>query len=131
MTHHVDRARSLEELERAGCPEPSPDSSRLVTTAHALRRRPIGELTVEDMRLLIGQHMGLPHLLPLALEVLRENPMAEGHMYEGDLLSAVLTRNPAIWAEFPELGRELNEIVSKLADLPPDLQRKVERFRAP
>ncbi|MFF0711224.1 contact-dependent growth inhibition system immunity protein [Streptomyces bauhiniae] len=64
--------------ERALWPAPSVDYTRLVTTAHALRRRPIGDLTVEDMRLLIGQDMGLPHLLPLALEVLRENPMAEG-----------------------------------------------------
>ncbi|MDF6045542.1 hypothetical protein LRD69_26045 [Streptomyces sp. JH14] len=68
-------------------PAPSADNTRLITTAHALRRRPIGELTVEDMRLLIGQDIGLPYLLPLAVEVLRENPMPEGHMYEGGLLS--------------------------------------------
>ncbi|WP_329300492.1 contact-dependent growth inhibition system immunity protein [Streptomyces sp. NBC_00659] len=54
------------------------DSSRLVSTAHALRCRPIGGLTVEDLRLLIGQDAGLAHLLPLALEVLRDDPMAEG-----------------------------------------------------
>ncbi|WP_406727767.1 contact-dependent growth inhibition system immunity protein [Streptomyces sp. GD-15H] len=96
-----------------------------------MRRRPIGELTVEDMRLLIGQDIGLPYLLPLALDVLRDNPMAEGDMYEGDLLSAVLTRNPAVWTESSELGRELRVIVSELTDLPPDLQQKVERFLAP
>ncbi|MER5195619.1 hypothetical protein ACWD3J_06335 [Streptomyces sp. NPDC002755] len=28
-------------------------------------------------------------------------------MYKGDLLSAVLTRNPAVWTESSELGREL------------------------
>ncbi|MCX4967340.1 contact-dependent growth inhibition system immunity protein [Streptomyces sp. NBC_00654] len=110
-----------------------------VTTAHALRRRPIGELTVEDVRLLIGQGIGLPYLLPLALalalalalEVLRENPMAEGHMYEGDLLSAVLATNPSVWDEFPDLCRELRAIVLKSAGLPPDLRRKVEFFLAP
>ncbi|CAM5354921.1 contact-dependent growth inhibition system immunity protein [Streptomyces hirsutus] len=131
MTRPLNRDRSLEELERDRWPAPSADDTRLVATAHALRRRPIGELTVEDMRLLIGQDIGLPHLLPLALEVLRENPMAEGHMYEGDLLSAVLTRNPAVWTESSELGRELRVIISKLTDLPPDLQQKVERFLAP
>ncbi|MEU0087314.1 contact-dependent growth inhibition system immunity protein, partial [Streptomyces sp. NPDC006274] len=93
MTRRLNRDRSLEELEHACWPAPEADSTRLIATAHALRRRPIGELTVEDMRLLIGQSIGLPYLLPLAVEVLRENPMAEGHMYEGDLLSAVLTRN--------------------------------------
>ncbi len=82
------------------------------------------------MRLLIRQEVGLPHLLPLALEVLRDNPMAEGDMYAGDLLSAVLSRNPVVWAEFPELRQELRGIVSKLTGLPSDLQREIERFLA-
>ncbi|MFF2651721.1 contact-dependent growth inhibition system immunity protein [Streptomyces sp. NPDC058045] len=131
MTRPLNCDRSLEELERTRWPAPSAGDTRLVATAHALRRRPIGELTVEDMRLLIGQDIGLPYLLPLALEVLRENPMAEGDMYEGDLLSAVLTRNPSVWAELSELGRELRVIVSKLPALPSDLQQRVERFLTP
>ncbi|WP_326667218.1 contact-dependent growth inhibition system immunity protein [Streptomyces sp. NBC_01257] len=131
MTHPLNRDRSLEELERDRWLAPTADDTRLFITAHALRRRPIGELTVEDMRLLIGQDIGLPYLLPLAVEVLRENPMTEGHMYEGDLLSAVLTRNPSVWVEFPELGRELRGLVSKLTGLPTDLQQKVERFLLP
>ena len=128
VTDPLDRDRSLEELERDCWPASSADDTRLITTAHALRRRPIGELTVEDMRLLIGQDIGLPYLLPLAVEVLRENPMAEGHMYEGDLLSAVLTRTPTVWGGLPELDRELRGIVSRLTGLPTDLQQKVGRF---
>lgn len=130
MTRRLNRDRSLEELEHDCWPAPEADTTRLIATAHALRRRPIGELTVEDMRLLIGQSIGLPYLLPLAVEVLRENPMAEGHMYEGDLLSAVLTRNPAVWTESSELAREFRAIVAELTDLPPGLQQKVERFLA-
>lgn len=33
------------------------------------------------------------HLLPVALEVLRDDLMAEGDVYEGELLAAVLTRS--------------------------------------
>ncbi|MDX3800048.1 contact-dependent growth inhibition system immunity protein [Streptomyces sp. AK04-3B] len=131
MTRPLNRDRSLEELEHDRWPASSADAGRLVATAHVLRRRPIGELAVEDLRLLIGQDVGLPYLLPLALELLRDNPMAEGHLYEGDLLAAVLTRSPSAWTEFPELGRELRVIISKSTDLPPDLQQKVERFLAP
>ncbi|MGW7361091.1 contact-dependent growth inhibition system immunity protein [Streptomyces sp. NPDC054802] len=130
MTRPLNRARSLEELEHDYWPAPGADATRLITTAYALRRRPIGKLTVEDMRLLIGQSIGLPYLLPLAAEVLRENPMAEGRMYEGDLLSAVLTRNPAVWTEFSGLAGEFRAIVAELTDLPPELQQKVERFLA-
>ncbi|MEV7356966.1 contact-dependent growth inhibition system immunity protein [Kitasatospora sp. NPDC091276] len=130
MTRLVDPGRSLEELERDRWPATPAYTSYLVATVHALRRRPICELTVEDMRLLIGQDVGLAHLLPMAVEVLRDNPMAEGDMYEGDLLSAVLTRSSAVWREWPELGRKLGVIVSGLADLPPSLMEKAARFLA-
>ncbi|WP_334541242.1 contact-dependent growth inhibition system immunity protein [Streptomyces sp. B21-079] len=130
VTRLVDRDRSLEELERDRWPTPSTEASRLVATVHALRCRPIGELTVEDMRLLIGQDVGLAYLLPLALEVLRDDPMAEGDMYEGDLLAAVLTRSPAVWNEWSELGRELGVIVSELTDLPQSLMQETARFLA-
>ncbi|WRY93166.1 contact-dependent growth inhibition system immunity protein [Streptomyces longwoodensis] len=126
----MDRDRSLEELESERWPAPPVGASRLVATVHALRRRPIGRLSVEDMRLLIGQDVGLRHLLPLALEVLRDDPMAEGDLYEGDLLSAVVTRDPAVWNERPELGRELGVIVSGLTDLPPSLAREAAGFLA-
>ncbi|MFK0114251.1 contact-dependent growth inhibition system immunity protein, partial [Streptomyces sp. NPDC091217] len=125
-----DRDRSLEELERDRWPAPPADASRLVATVHALRRRPISNLTVEDMRLLIGQNVGLSYLLPFALEVLRHDPMAEGDMYEGDLLSAVVTRSPAVWNEWPELGRELGVILSELTDLSPSLTRETASFLA-
>lgn len=82
------------------------------------------------MRLLIGQDVGLAYLLPLALEVLRDDPMAEGDMYEGDLLAAVLTRSPAVWNEWSELGRELGVIVSELTDLPQSLMQETARFLA-
>ncbi|NEA66455.1 contact-dependent growth inhibition system immunity protein [Streptomyces sp. SID12488] len=125
-----NRERSLEALERDHWPDPPAGATRLVVSAHALRRRPIGELTVEDLRLLIRQDVGLPYLLPMAVKVLRDNPMAEGDMYAGDLLSAVITRSPAAWAGSAELRRELRVIVSGLVeDLPASLQQDVERFR--
>ncbi|MGY1500156.1 contact-dependent growth inhibition system immunity protein [Streptomyces sp. QTS52] len=125
-----NRESSLEQLERDHWPDPPAGATRLVVTAHALRRRPIGELTVEDMRLLIRQDVGLPYLLPMALEVLRDNPMAEGDSYAGELLSAVITRSPAAWVGSAELRYELRVIVSELVeDLPTSLQQEVERFR--
>ncbi|GAA2824356.1 hypothetical protein GCM10010441_56040 [Kitasatospora paracochleata] len=130
MIRLVNRDRSLEELERDRWSAPSGGETRLMATVRELRRKPLGDLTVEDMRLLIRQDVGLAHLLPLAVEVLRGDPLAEGDMYEGDLLAAVLTRSPEIWSESPELGREVRLIVSELADVPPGLKREVEGFLA-
>ncbi len=103
-----------------------------MATANELVRKPIGELTVVDMRLLIRQNTGLAYLLPPALAVLRDDPLAEGDMYEGDLLAVVLTRSPEVWSGSPELGQELRAIVLALAptDLPPLLEQEVERFLA-
>lgn len=67
-------------------------------------------------------------LLPLAVEVLRDNPLAEGHMYEGDLLNTVLTRNSTVWSAHPDLARQLASIVGGLSGLSPDLRTTVERF---
>ncbi|MFD9001546.1 contact-dependent growth inhibition system immunity protein [Streptomyces sp. NPDC059582] len=126
----MNRDRSLDELEHDSWPALSGEATRLVKTAYALRSKPLGELTVEDMRLLIRQNVGLTYLLPLALEVLRVDPMAEGHMYEGALLAAVLTRSSEVWSESPDLRRELRLILSELSDMTPDLKREAERFLA-
>ncbi|MFJ7913027.1 contact-dependent growth inhibition system immunity protein [Kitasatospora sp. NPDC096204] len=101
-----------------------------MATVRELRRKPIGGLTVEDMRLLIRQDVGLAYLLPLAVEVLRSDPLAEGNMYEGDLLAAVLTRDAGAWIDSPKLRREVRSIVSELADVSPALKRDVEGFLA-
>ncbi|GHH73687.1 hypothetical protein GCM10018781_38660 [Kitasatospora indigofera] len=130
MTRPVDRERSLEELDGDRRPAPPGGGTRLTATVHELRGKPIGGLTVEDMRLLIRQDVGLAHLLPLAVEVLRADPTAAGDMYEGDLLAAVLTRSAEAWREFPELGREVRLIASASAETLPALRREVEGFLA-
>ena len=94
---------------------------------HALRRKPIGALTVEDLRLLIGQNIGLAHLLPLAMEVLRADPMTAGDFYEGDPLSAVMN-NRTPWGEMPTMARELRSIVSTLTDLDSWLRERADTF---
>ncbi|MFI7502688.1 contact-dependent growth inhibition system immunity protein [Streptomyces sp. NPDC049687] len=72
-----------------------------MATVRELRHKPIGCLTVEDMRVLLRQDVGLAYLLPLVVEVLRLDPLAEGDMYQGDLLAAVLTRSAEVWSESP------------------------------
>ncbi|MFB8171705.1 contact-dependent growth inhibition system immunity protein [Kitasatospora purpeofusca] len=130
MTRSVNRGCSLEELERDRWPALSGGETRLVATVWQLRRKPVGDLTVEDLRLMIGQSEGLAHLLPLAVDILRDDPLAEGDMYEGDLLVAVLSRNAEAWRTIPELGREVRSIVSELVDVPSILEPRIREFLA-
>ncbi|GAA1085837.1 MULTISPECIES: contact-dependent growth inhibition system immunity protein [Kitasatospora] len=101
--------RSLDELEGAW-PPPGPGATRLVATAHALRRVPLGELGAEGLRLLIGQDVGLPHLVPVALDLLEADPATEGGLYPGDLHHAVAGRSPGFWASHPDLAARLRAV---------------------
>ena len=64
MKGSFDRQKSLQELEQDNWGEP-PYNSYLVTTIHRLRRKPLAEFATEDLRIMIGQRIGLPFLIPL------------------------------------------------------------------
>ena len=85
----TDRSKSLQEIEGDDWGEPRFDS-HLVTTCHHLRRKPIAEFSIEDVRIMVGQRTGLEHLAPLAIEMLEETPLAEGTFYPGDLLKTLI-----------------------------------------
>tara|TARA_Y100001935_G_C16836761_1_gene282061 strand:- start:36 stop:443 length:408 start_codon:yes stop_codon:yes gene_type:complete len=89
--------KSLESLEKDNWGAIPTDESYLVTTCYSLRKSPLNKLNVENLRMLIGQNIGLKYLIPIALDILEQNVMAEGDFYEGDLLKSVLTSNPEYW----------------------------------
>ena len=105
-------AASLEQVEGVVWGEPPAGSSRLVETVHALRRRPIAELGIEDLRVMIGQHVGLPVLVPRALQVLEADPLAEGDFYPGDLLVAVVRVPAAYWIGDPRSRARLDRVLA-------------------
>jgi len=114
---------SLEQLEKDAWPEPD-YNSYLVATCHKLRKKRLSDFGVEDLRIMIGQSIGLKYLLPKAIETLRQNPFSEGDFYEGDLLIAVV-RLPANNVPIDEVYKEdlalvcqaaLNSVEPKLAD---------------
>ncbi|WP_201830510.1 contact-dependent growth inhibition system immunity protein [Microvirga zambiensis] len=110
-TDIFDRSKSLEELEGVYWLRPDFDSY-VVRTTHALRRKPLKALTVEEVRLGIGQEIGLPYLVPIALEWLKRDPGISGDSYEGDLFQAVLHVPKSFWTCRPDL-REWFESIAK------------------
>jgi CDI immunity proteins len=104
--------KSLQELEQSNWGEAKYDSY-LVTTIHRLRCIPLRQFGVEDLRIMIGQNIGLQYLISLALEHLRKKPLAEGDFYPGDLLKMVLTADPKFWLDHPEWRKEVEEIAQR------------------
>jgi len=122
---HFNRYKTLEELEGEEWDEPVFDS-HLVTTCHKLRKEPISSFTVEDLRIMIGQNIGLDYLIPIALETLEDNIYAEGDFYCGDLLNAVLKANKEFWNSNSEYK---NDLINILENNIQDLIIKLDSFR--
>ncbi|HEV7974481.1 contact-dependent growth inhibition system immunity protein [Amycolatopsis sp.] len=129
MEPEIRRDRSLEDVEGDRWAAPSGETTYLISEVHKLRRKSVGELTVEDLRLLIGQLIGLPVLVPLAIEKLRLDPLAEGHMYEGDLLASVVRVGGDFWTAHPTFTGQVGAILDGLPNPPDLLARDIKRFR--
>lgn len=126
----VDYSRSIEELEQDFWGVPS-FKSTLALKCHDLRKVALSKLNVGDLRLLIGQEIGLEFLIPMALEILENNILAEGDLYVGDLLTAVALVNDKFWFENPTLNNRLVEItfevesqLETLQDVLPKLKKR-------
>lgn len=105
---------TLEDLEGERWDEPSYHSS-LVTTCHQLRKKPVTEFTLSDLRIMINQSIGLPHLMPRAIAALETDPLAEAYFYPGDLLSAVLQAGRSFLRQSPQLFQRLARVVQRAA----------------
>src|SRR5262245_61829540 len=93
--------RTLEELEGGDVWTESPDATFLMSRCVALRRKPLDEFTTEDLRIMIGQNIGLQYLIPLALDRLTRNLFEAGDFYPGDLLGVVLRSARGFWLQSP------------------------------
>jgi hypothetical protein len=100
------RDRSLEELDAF----PSADlegDSYLISEVRRLLAVPLRQLRIEDLRLLIGQSVGLKYLVPMALDHVVDHPLAAGDFYPGDLLKNVMDVPETFWNEHPILRERL------------------------
>jgi hypothetical protein len=106
------RQKSLESLEKKTWPALSADQgSYLIKTCNSLRKKQLQDFTTEDLRIMIGQEIGLYFLIPLAIETLTDNIFAEGDYYEGDLLKNVLDVNTKFWDDNKDYWKQVNELI--------------------
>lgn len=125
MTFNKDS--TLQELEGTTLGEPE-FGSRLVTRVHHLYKQPLATFTVEDLRLMIGQGVGLPFLVPLAVEMLEENPLAGGDYYHGDLLVAVLRVDKEFWKKHQDLYWRVTELTTGLPSTLEEVKHAILAF---
>ncbi|AZO53970.1 MAG: hypothetical protein EOS78_09850 [Mesorhizobium sp.] len=115
---NVDEDRKLRVL--VGWPHArSSYPSSLVERCEAALDTPLGQLSTEQLRLLIGQEIGLEILVVKAIDLIEMDPLVHGDYYDGDLISMCLKISGAFWATHPDLWFRLNEVLESF-------DRKVE-----
>jgi len=91
--------KSIEQLEKDIWNNPSEFPTDMVEKSYRFRKISIAELTIEQIRLLISQQIGVEYLIGIALEKLERNIFTECDFYEGDLLVAVSSLSTEFWNE--------------------------------
>jgi hypothetical protein len=122
-----DKRKTLQDLDGESWGEVT-FPSHVVKECHRLHQTLLCDFRVEDLRLMIGQQIGTPYLLPLAIEQLRINPLAEGDFFPGDLLLSVLRIDRAFWQQYPAWWREVHGILEQLTDAPKELAEAANSF---
>lgn len=110
------RYLSVEELEKHNYGDPEKAPTALLARCWRYVKIPVDILSVEQLRTLISQHIGLDYLVPLALEILSEDILAEGDLYEGDLVNAVYNIKPTFWNENQSLSIQFNNLIKQHSD---------------
>ncbi|WP_371101143.1 contact-dependent growth inhibition system immunity protein [Streptomyces sp. PU_AKi4] len=128
---HLDR--TLDELDPPRWEDPAADATHLIRTVHGLRRVPLRELRPGDLRMLVGQRVALPYVLPFAVSLLLEEPLPDATFYEGDLLLTAVEAPASAWALFPDLAVRLRDVIATLpaeavAELPRGAAEHLTRF---
>lgn len=106
---------SIERLESDFWPEPGFDSY-VVQTCHKARKKPLSQLTLEEIRLLASQRIGLKYILPLVVEELAGDAVQQVSYFEGDLLLAALRLTRKDWENNLDELHMLHCIVLKNMD---------------
>ena len=127
--------RNLDEERTLGVligwlPDPPPYPTPLVERCNKALGTEFSDLSAEQLRLMIGQQIGLEVLLPRAFEILRENPLVCVTLYDGDLLTACLRVDAAFWIEHPDLWRDLDGLLQGLDDTLASLNEARSMFGA-
>ena len=89
----------------------------LIEKCHQYRKISISKLSIEQIRLLVSQQIGLEHIIRIVLNKLEQNPLAEGDFYTGDLLTAVSKIPTNFWYGKKAELFNLKKIVNLNSDL--------------
>lgn len=119
--------KTLDELE--GHTAPPTYTSYLTSTCFRLRSKPLGQFSIEDLRIMIGQGIGCRWLVPMALDILERNALVAGDYYPGDLFATVLRLDAAWWLEHPHWRERTRQVLTAAEQMPRELDEAIAIFQ--
>ena len=119
----MDHSKSLQELENDDWGEPDDAPTGLIKRCLSLRRVPLGELSAEDCRLLLGQKISPLFVVPIALHFLDDFPVIESEPVPTALLETLLKLPSEFWERHQDWWIEACAIVERLRRLHADIER--------
>lgn len=105
-------SKSIAELENIECADCGIDSYVVRTSLNALKK-PLNQLSIEEIRLLITQKIGVKYLLPVAVNSLEDDLFQEVTYYDGDLLNAVLNLPMSFWNDNKNEYEKMRVLIKK------------------
>ena len=110
-------SKSIEQLENDYWKEPSEFPTGLVERCYKYRKIPLTNLTIEQIRTLVSQNIGLKHLIGLTLIKLEQNILAKGDFYEGDLLIAASHISRNFWNQHSTEYKKFKNLVESKSEV--------------
>lgn len=94
----MNQNSTLDEIEGVvWAPTPEWDSD-VAETVRTIRTKPLGELTPDDLCIMMDLNISRPVVVPMALDVLaEEGPFVDNEPHEGGLLGAVVCVEETFW----------------------------------
>ena len=78
---------------------------------------PLKDLTIENLRFMINQGFGWKFLVPIAMGILSQNPLADEDCYDSSLLSSVLRVKNSFWQDNLNLYHKVDEILQVVENI--------------
>ncbi len=87
------------------------NSSSVQLRTYELYFKELSEFSLDDLRFMIIQEVGIEYLIEKALGYLKEDILLEANYYEGDLLSSLLKLPSDTWNTNKKEYKELKELI--------------------
>jgi hypothetical protein len=103
----TDFSLTLEELTGLDAGDPDDAPTNMVEAIIRSWKKPLNQLSDEEIGQLVVQHDGYPYVLDLVWPKLESDPLFDGGYYPGDVLSNLIRADPAKPFSYPDQTRRI------------------------